>query len=320
VALGHLLDTLRSSLDPTGPSLGPPGASWARVCAPGVMDTNLATTPGNVAAQLAGDVGIDGVFADVQAAELVVVANPSTPPDAISTLNASSLDVDSGNLTTQSSSATARTRAPAGLSVRVERSSGQASNQNRGGLPVTSCTTGFTVQGSSATGFVTAGHCPNTLSYAVAPTEQSLPYSAPFIAEIKSNLADLQWNTTPAHTDYAAFWGSSPRVATARTGIGVAYVGQGLCHRGSVSGYTCGYVTSTTFAPAWANACSTPCTASFVRVEGSALASLGGDSGGPWFAGGAAYGIHMGGSHGEIAAWSVYTPVSRLSTLNISLL
>ena len=44
MASGHVIDTYRSSLDPSGSSLGPPGAPWTRVRAPGGMDTNLAVT------------------------------------------------------------------------------------------------------------------------------------------------------------------------------------------------------------------------------------------------------------------------------------
>ncbi len=269
------------------------------------------------------DKGIDGVYVDIAAAELVAVANPDASPTTLRDLDHALVNPATGELAlsspTRAGNETEQSAA-GGVSIRTETSPGRAASTNRGGVAMSSCTSGFTVRGSSATGILTAGHCGDPQSYATTPGGTP-SYTAPFITQSWTSNSDLQWHTTPSHTDYASFYGSSSSTPTARTGTGVAYSGQGLCHRGKTSGYSCGYVTSTAFAPTWSGACgSSSCTASFVRVDGVALANLGGDSGGPWFSGGYAYGIHMGGLIGEVAAWAVYTPISRISNMNVSLL
>ena len=76
---------------------------------------------------------------------------------------------------------------------------------------------------------------------------------------------------------------------------------------------------STAFAPTWQGACpGTTCSSTFVQVSGINLSNNYGDSGGPWFIGGTAYGIHMGGTLG-LGIWSVYTPIARLANFCASL-
>lgn len=270
-----------------------------------VSEADLVAAATALAATYAGDTeGVDGVEVDIMTGELVVLVNPI----------AESLS----EVTTSSAEVAARTIA-ASIPVRIERTDAPATDSNRGGVLMSTCTAGFTVRGSSATGLATAGHCGSTQSYATSPSG-SASNSAPFITESRTSSADVQWHTTPNHSDVGQFYGDYANSATVRTGSGVAAVGQLLCHRGKVTGYTCGNVTSTAYAPTYSGACPSTCSASFVRVEGSGLGNLQGDSGGPWFAGGTAYGIHKGGQLGEVAVWACFTPVARLSNLGVSLL
>ena len=77
------------------------------------------------------------------------------------------------------------------------------------------------------------------------------------------------------------------------------------CHTGKNTGTTCGTVTDISYRPVHSDACkygssagrTISCSSVFVRVEGPSLYSCKGDSGGPWFNQGTAYGIHMGDIH-----------------------
>jgi hypothetical protein len=242
--------------------------------------------------------GIDGVGSNIQVPELVVYANDEAA-------------LTSRGLPVAPSS---------GIAVRFVSSGQPAASEAvlRGGAAASTCTTGFTVQANSSNrGFVTAGHCGNSQSWASTPTG-SPGASSTFGGEIHSATADIQYHRiTSPHSTSNTFYGSSSSTATIRNGTGVATVGLHLCHRGKVTGSSCGNVTDTTFAPTWNGACGTAtCRAVFVRVDGLNLEGSPGDSGGPWFRGGAAYGIHMGGG----AAWKVYTPIARISSLSVSLM
>jgi|tagenome__1003787_1003787.scaffolds.fasta_scaffold20965399_5 hypothetical protein len=165
---------------------------------------------------------------------------------------------------------------------------------------------------------MTAGHCGNVNNYALTPNGAT-SYGTTFKREARSSIADLQWAVMNSRNALNSFYGSSASTPTTRVGQGTATSGQLLCHRGKSTGYSCGNVTSTAYAPTYAGACPSACSAAFVRVEGSALANIGGDSGGPWFSGGYAYGIHKGGQEGTVAVWACFTPVGRMSDLGVAL-
>lgn len=262
-------------------------------------------------------------LADVQGVDGVEVGSSSEGLVVITNNNANSHTEEAVDDAAPESRSTLGTRArtaQTSIPITVERHEGEASDSVRGGIKLTSCTSGFSVKNSSGTtGFVTAGHCPNTQKYSLTTTG-SAANSSTFQKQARTSTADLQWHSTPNHTDYKNFFGSSSDSATTVTGTGVAYVGKSLCHRGSNTGYSCGLVTSISYTPAWSNACNgATCSATFVRVAGASLAEKDGDSGGPWFSGGTAYGIHKGGSGATSNAWAVYTPISRLSAIGVSL-
>lgn len=194
---------------------------------------------------------------------------------------------------------------------------GEVGSAGYGGMTTTTCTSGFTIKNAAgATGFVTAGHCQAGQSYLLTPASGEW-HSSTFRSQSWNANADLQWHQFSSHVGTGKFWGQSPTTAVRRTGVGVAYVGQALCHRGRTSGYSCGNVQTATYAPAYDGACNgVPCNAAFVRLTGPKLANLKGDSGGPYFIGGNAYGILMGGTIRSEGAAAIFTPIGRISAFS----
>ncbi len=167
----------------------------------------------------------------------------------------------------------------------------------------------------------------------VSPLEKIAPEIAIDVVRVRSEVGDANRGGVAMSSCTAGFPVTKP--STSQVGLVTAghcgnsqsgtpanaIVGHYICHRGKTTGYSCGYVVSTTFAPTWSNACNgAACSAVFTRVDSSTFANQPGDSGGPWFNGGVPVGIHKGGLYGDYAAWSVYTPISKLSTLSIGVL
>lgn len=169
----------------------------------------------------------------------------------------------------------ARGRLPEGVEViRVDRLS-EPLGAIIGGANLERCTGGFTVQGiNSELGLSTAGHCPNDLSY------QGV--RLPFRREIQGDI-DLQWNSACNLFDVTnQFRASSSEV---RSCVGTKsrdqqVIGEMVCKYGITTNRTCGTISSKSF------------NGVLIRVEGGTqkLADHG-DSGGPWYVGGVAYGI-----------------------------
>lgn len=266
----------------------------------GPSEKALVEEANRLAAWATGTPGVDGVEANTQGPELIVYTN------------------------NESSSSVQRMAPPptGDVDVRFVNSGEPARDRYtlRGGAGGSTCTVGFTATaGPSSHGYVTAGHCGNTQTWSpdIGRYVGTMSPST-FGGELRNANADLQYHTiTNPHVTSNTFFGGSDTTPTIRNGTGTAFVGQGLCHRGMVTAYSCGNVTSTTFAPTWENACNgTPCNAVFVRADGVTLGGSDGDSGGPWFSGAAAYGIHKGGGSG----WTVYTPIAQISGLGLTLM
>jgi hypothetical protein len=82
---------------------------------------------------------------------------------------------------------------------------------------------------------------------------------------------------------------------------------------------------SLVYQPTYAGACpGTTCSAVWIKVGGSSLECYGGDSGGPWFNAGTAYGIYKGqASSGTTAAacdFAFYMGINYVSGLGVSLM
>ncbi len=170
-----------------------------------------------------------------------------------------------------------------------------------GGLPITTCTLGFSVQNASGTpGVSTAGHCNDSQSYS--------GYALTFMGEAWYGSHDVQWHTRSGDTfDPTIKVGGSTRVVTGSKGVAQQVAGEWVCKQGKTTGYTCGNISTTTYC--WDNVCT------WVRVSGgNTNLSEPGDSGGPWFSGHTAYGTHVYGWGND----SGYMPIDYFSTLGIT--
>lgn len=198
-----------------------------------------------------------------------------------------------------------------GVSVRFDSFDEPFADSNRGGRSLSTCTSAFTVRNLSSNmlGMLTAGHCGNAQSYYWF--SGGGPFPMGFVTERRWSNADVQWHTTSAQGIEALFHAESTSTARPQIGKGVGEAGQYLCKRGKTSGYDCGYVTSITYRPTYANACpGTSCQAVFSYAE---VPQAVGDSGGSWFIGNRPHGIHKGGTGNR----SIFTRVWYLNTMNV---
>ena len=153
------------------------------------------------------------------------------------------------------------------------------------------CTTAFVVTNGEATAITTAAHCPDELTY------QDLDGSSatlPMIGSWGAGYQDVQINGSPNSPDPLFF--SNRGAGTLRRLISWRNVtstraGDFVCHYGESSGYSCSTVELTDYAPS-DELCGGPCSPTWVTVRGPNC--IPGDSGGPVFSGGVAFGIAKG--------------------------
>lgn len=170
-----------------------------------------------------------------------------------------------------------------------------------GGLHLSTCTSGFTVTNSSGRkGITTSAHCGNSQSH----DGKALS----FVSERQGGSYDIQWHDRSGATFNATFWdGDSHRNVTGTRSRSNQSVGDYVCKYGKTTGYTCGYIETTSYC--YDGACT------WIRVgrDGYNL-SEGGDSGGPWFNGGTAFGSHTLG----IGDDSAYMAVNYFGGISVS--
>ncbi len=174
-----------------------------------------------------------------------------------------------------------------------------------GGLPLTTCTSGFSVENNNGTkGITTAGHCGNSQSY----SGTSLPYED----GADDTSYDIQWHSAPGFTVTNEIRYSSAgatRDITGTVGRNSQSIGGYVCKYGKVTHYTCGYISDKNYRP---SSYIDNATATFIRVDDSAgyspLADRG-DSGGPWFLHYNAYGTHS----GSVGDDAIYMAVNYVS-------
>ncbi len=189
----------------------------------------------------------------------------------------------------------------------------------RGGDPMSTCTAGFTARqvtvGSYGQitigdyGVITAGHCGSELPTDTKPVIMS-GVNLPFVYGWLSPTADAQFHKIPVpssgthHVSDDYYCGQTysrfnPYCDVFRTEARANMQGDYVCHTGKNSGISCGEVTRIDYRPKYAS-CFTSrgvgvdCENVFVTVHGINLRGCGGDSGGPYYRGGIAYGIHSG--------------------------
>lgn len=197
------------------------------------------------------------------------------------------------------------------LQVRI--STTVARGANSGGLPLSSCTSGFAVQNSAETrGLLTARRCGKTQAHSIygSPGTKGMTYRA----ERRSASADLQWHTISGTVLARCYGSSTASTVTVTSSTSQAQqLGDYVCSRGKTSGYRCGTTSNIVCTPTQSDACpGTTCAATWVGVG---AISRGGDSGGPWAAGGSAYGIHKGGS----TTFSGFTSGNFLGSLGVAI-
>ncbi len=174
-----------------------------------------------------------------------------------------------------------------------------------GGETIGLCTSGFTAlqRGAIVYGIITAGHCTNTLQESLSMHGVAL---LPVIRR-RGPSVDAQFQSIPTGssiTTGAPHWLLDDYVCRVNDICDVSsdaskarMMGNYVCHYGVGSGHSCGTIDDISFSPSYPSACDGKCYHTFVRVNGPNLRTCSGDSGGPWYIGGIAYGIHKGGSN-----------------------
>ncbi|MGN9914704.1 S1 family peptidase [Phytohabitans sp. LJ34] len=172
-----------------------------------------------------------------------------------------------------------------------------------------SCTGGFTVRTTTAVGTLTAGHCPNFLHYG---SERILSFAAECDPTSSTcERGDMQWHATASIAPRFRAYSSVYRDVHT---VGFPVVGETACHYGIGTGDgVCGTIRQ-------ANTClrldapdfeaTRLCNAATMTAD----ISEDGDSGGPWFYGNTALGIHHGQYRyaGEAQSVSAFTQTANL--------
>ena len=195
----------------------------------------------------------------------------------------------------------------------------------KGGEPVTGtlgqCTSGFAAQdrATGVYGIITAAHCS-------ADHGDSLAMHGVPLAEVErvyGPYVDAQFHSIPTGQSHRLFddylceerdpcdvSGDAPRSRMIN-----AY----LCHYGRYTQESCGTVISIFFTPSHPKSCENTCSNSFIFVHGSRLKGCDGDSGGPWYYDGTAYGIHNGDSDGTDCVargkYSYFSPIQSIERI-----
>ncbi len=183
-----------------------------------------------------------------------------------------------------------------------------------GGLPLSSCTSGFAVKKSDGTkGITTAGHCGNSLSYNGT--------SLTFKGEKYETYYDIQWHTASGYTvkNKIRWWSDgSTRDITATKSRSSQSIGNYVCKYGKETHYTCGYISDKNYQPTYVPSAQ----ATFIRVDNTAgypVLRGPGDSGGPWFLTSTAYGTHSG-APGADPNDAIYMAINYVSGISVSVM
>jgi hypothetical protein len=171
----------------------------------------------------------------------------------------------------------------------------------KGGEQIDFCTSGFAARqwGTGVYGIITAGHCSRNHDRPI--TMHGVPL--PLVVRAWGPSVDAQFRSIPTGASHRIFDDHLCKQRDPcdvsddahRMMMAAAY----LCHYGRRTGESCGTVISIFYQPSAVDACQTTCNNSFIRVRGTGLKGCRGDSGGPWYYRGTAYGIHNGGSQAD---------------------
>ena len=153
------------------------------------------------------------------------------------------------------------------------------------------CTTAFVVTNGEANAITTAAHCPNDLTYV---DRDGSKVDLPMIGSWGAAYQDVQINGTPNSPDplfYSNRGAGTLRRLVSWRNAASTRAGDFVCHYGESSGYSCATVDLTDYAPP-GELCGGPCSPTWITVKGPSC--IAGDSGGPVFSGGIAFGIAKG--------------------------
>ena len=153
------------------------------------------------------------------------------------------------------------------------------------------CTSAFAVTNGEANAMTTAAHCPDQLTYVDL---DGSTIELPMIGSWGLGYQDVQLNGSPLPLEPLFYSnrgaGTLRRLVTWRNAANTR-AGDFVCHYGESSGYSCATVELTDYAPP-GELCGGPCSPTWVTVKGPTC--IAGDSGGPVFSGGVAFGIAKG--------------------------
>jgi len=187
---------------------------------------------------------------------------------------------------------------------------------NRGGRYLSSCTSAFTVWNTATQGYLTAGHCGSNQDYRW--WSDGSWWQAVQMGERHTPDYDVQWHD-PVDQPVAPVFHTATSLARPQEGLVSYNVNSWVCHWGSRSNTaTCGYVRQVLAKPNYQCEVLPDCNASFVKVEGTSLYQCRGDSGGPWYIGNRAVGVHKGGSLAPNSECSDYTGMKTFFFTDIS--
>ncbi|HRC84383.1 MAG TPA: S1 family peptidase [Thermoanaerobaculia bacterium] len=188
----------------------------------------------------------------------------------------------------------------------------------QGGRPITDfttftgCTSAFVVRSSGGElGITTAGHCDNN------QTNEDDFTNFTYRTQIYSGSHDVQWHSAGCGVTFLNQFdsGTGIRNVTGSLGRGNQAVGAWVCKNGRTTGATCGSIGSKSYCPSYVPSGNS----TFICVNpGNVPLSQPGDSGGPWFSGNTAYGVHSGGNGSGTLA--IYMAIDYLSNLGLTVL
>jgi len=153
------------------------------------------------------------------------------------------------------------------------------------------CTTAFVVTNGETKAMTTAAHCPDQLTYV---DRDGATTTLPLIGSWGLGYQDVQINgsaNSPEGIFYSNRGAGTERRLTSWRNLADTRAGDFVCHYGESSGYSCAVVELTDYAPP-GDLCGGPCSPTWVTVKGPGC--IAGDSGGPVFSGGIAFGIAKG--------------------------
>lgn len=194
--------------------------------------------------------------------------------------------------------------APQAVEVREVEQLAQEARSIYAGISTTTCTSGFSVRRTTdgARRGTVAAHCSNTQTFGGA--------TSTFFNSWYSGSRDFQLHSfSTAHVVTPQLYdGSGLRWVTASESRAATTVGEAVCKYGKTTGYDCATVSSKTHRPQYVPSA----TSTYIRVDrvGSDPFIDGGDSGGPWFHVGKAYGWTSGAALDR--SYAIYMSVSYI--------